>query len=136
MFDKYTLDREKVTTGVRLPLFDLEGNMTDDYLMVRWSWTDEVRSKLDQLQREMQEAIIAERSGTEMAKAEVPATRELIRKGIAVQVASWHGPTFDNVPCTEQNVIEFLRLRPDIADRIDLVSSNTRLFFPAPVTSS
>ena len=115
----YYLDKEKRKTGIKMPLFNLDGGISEDYIMVRWSWEDEVRVALDGLKKEMRE---------KFADDADPDAAELIRQGIAAQVVSWGGPSF-NKKATNGNVLEFLKERPDIAERIDILAGNTKLFF-------
>jgi hypothetical protein len=126
-FEGYSLDKSKVEDGVRLPLRDAEGGLSEDYIMVRWAWTDTVRNALDELERNVTVAISA---------GAKPNIREKIRQGIVSMVASWHGPGFEGKECTPENVLAFLEARPDIADKIDRTSMETKRFFTSSGQSS
>jgi hypothetical protein len=115
----YYLDKEKRKNGVRMPLFKPDGGISEDYIMVRWAWSDEVRAVMDQLKKDMR---------VKFADDGDPDADALILDGIVSQVASWGGPSFDK-KATKSNVRAFLKERPDIADRIDTLSANTKLFF-------
>ncbi|GAG45510.1 unnamed protein product, partial [marine sediment metagenome] len=50
-FKDHFLDGTKAKEGVKLPLFDRNGGVSEDFLMVRWVWDDKVRAALDNLKR-------------------------------------------------------------------------------------
>jgi hypothetical protein len=130
-FKDYTLDVEKTNKGVKLPLFDREGNMSEDYIMVRWVFDDEVRAALADIERKGHKLIVPVTS--DMSEADKKDAMEkndahrdiLVADGMVSQVAGW---SFSEKP-TKANVKEFLKTRPDIAQRIDTVASSTNLFF-------
>ena len=135
-FKDHCPDAKKIKSGVRLPLYDIDGGISPDYLMVRWRWDDKVRSALDNLQREGQKRIVMIKPGMkDKKKAEASneaLTRELILEGVASQVAGW---SFDE-KLTKANVIDFLQSRPDVADRIDTTAATSKLFFTNSGVSS
>ena len=120
--EDFYLDQEKVTSGVRVALTDREGKLTDDWLMVRSGHSDEVRAAMDLQKREMRERIAAKISDN----------RDLFLEVQIALIASW---SFD-AKCTVKSKREFLTRAPHIADQIDTISGNVRLFFPDSVGSS
>ena len=114
--EDYYLDSDKRSEGVKLPLVDREGDLSGDFIMVRWAWSDDVRNVMDNLKRDMRKKYASE--------TDIDAD-DYILEGIIAQVAGW---SFDD-KCAEKDVREFLIERPDIAERIDTVSANTKLFF-------
>jgi hypothetical protein len=122
----YYLDKEKRKNGIKMSLFNTDGSESKDFIMVRWSWSDETRAVMDKLKKDMRE---------QFADDQTPDTAEFIRLGIAAEVAGWGGPSFDK-KATNGNVIEFLTERPDIAERIDILAGNTKLFFTDSGASS
>jgi len=113
-FNDHCLDDDKLKHGVKLPLFDRDGGISEDYVMVRWAWDDKVRAAMDVLRRDMRKA-----------HGKDDNTEELTREGIASQVAGW---SFSEKP-TKANIRKFLKSRPDVAERIDVLSANTKVFF-------
>jgi len=111
----YCLDEGKLKSGVKLSLFNRDGSLSDDYVMVRWAWDDKVKAAMDTLRRDMLKA-----KGSKEDK-----TEELTREGIISQVVSW---SFTEKP-TKTNIRKFLKSRPDVAERIDELSANTKVFF-------
>ena len=130
-FKDHCPDAAKVKNGVRMPLFDKDGGITKDYVMVRWSWDDKVRAALDVIKREGQKRIIQIKPGMD-AKTKKAAEesnenveKELIAEGRVSQVAGW---SFEE-KLTKANVQAFLQSRPDVAERIDTTSATNKLFF-------
>ena len=130
-FKEHFLDKDKRSKGVKLPLLDRDGNISDDYVMVRWGETDEVRAAMDSLKREMAQRLTPVTPDmTPKQKKQAMADNAKLTDGMVlncrcVQVAGW---SFSEKP-TKANVLSFLKERPDIADRIDRASANTKLFF-------
>ena len=130
-FKDHLPDPDKVEKGVRMPLFDLDGGISDDFIMVRWAWDNHVRAALDNLKREGQKRItqiLPEMNKKAKLEAEAQneaVEKELIVEGRVSQVVSW---SFSEKP-TKPNVIAFLQSRPDIAERIDTISATNKLFF-------
>ena len=112
----HCLDAGKVKKGVKLPLFNPDGGISEDFIMVRWGWSDEVRAVTDQIKRDMRQKYADEKV--------IDSTNELL-DGIVAQVAGW---SFKE-KATKTNVRKFLSGRRDIAERIDILSANTKLFF-------
>jgi hypothetical protein len=137
-FKDYALDAEKTNNGVKLPLFDRDGEMSEDYIMVRWVYDDTVRAALSDLERKAGKLIIpvtSEMNKKEREKAENAneITKEtLIADGMVSQVAGW---SFEEESSPE-NIKDFLSTRPDISTRIDNVASSTNLFFGNSAKSS
>ena len=130
-FKDHCPDAAKVKNGVKMPLFDKDGGVSKDWVMVRWSWDDKVRAALDVIKREGQKRIIHITPGMD-AKTRKAAEesnenveKELIAEGRVSQVASW---SFEE-KLTKANVQAFLQARPDVAERIDTVSATNKLFF-------
>ncbi len=122
----YYLDKEKRKKGIRMVLLSPSGAISEDYIMVRWAWSDEVRAAMDVLQRDMREKFADDKD---------PDNEAIVLEGIVAMVAGWGGPSFDK-KATKANVREFLKQRPDIAERIDKLSANTKLFFTDSGASS
>lgn len=137
-FKDYALDAEKSHNGVKLPLFDRNGELSGDYLMIRWVYDDDVRAALSDIERQGRKLIIpvtSEMTKKEREKAEANNEKvksELIAKGMVSQVASW---SFEE-EATPENIKEFLSSRPDLASRIDTIASSTNLFFGVSEESS
>ncbi len=115
-FKNHCLDDKKLKQGVKLPLFDKDGGISDDYIMVRWAWDDKVRAVMDDLKRDLHIKYNAD------AKADAS---DMILDAITAQVAGW---SFSE-KATKSNVRKFLKARPDIADKIDTLSAQTKRFF-------
>ena len=130
-FKAYCPDQAKIDRGVKLLLTDEVGNISKDFLMVRWYWHDTVRAALDNLKREGRERLVQIKPEmSAKAKADADAGNkaietELIREGIASQIVGW---SFDE-EASKENVIEFLKQRPDVANRVDTTAAETKLFF-------
>ena len=130
-FKDHLLDSDKLKSGVKMPLFNRDGGISKDYIMVRWTWADEVRAALDNLKRDGMKRIvqITPTMNVKDKKAAQKKNRQiesdLVLDGIASQVAGW---SFDEKP-TKANVKAFLKSRPDQADRIDTLAANTKVFF-------
>lgn len=137
-FKEFCPDADKVKSGVRLPLFNADGGISKDYIMVRWAWDDSVRAAMDALRRNAEKQIVQIKPGMDAkAKKEAEAKNEqtmsaLVLEGIVSQVAGW---SFEEKP-TKANVLEFLKARPDLAERIDTASANNKLFFTKSGASS
>ncbi len=119
----YYLDKEKKKSGVRMPLFAPDGSLSQDFIMVKWAWCDEIRAVQNDLKREMRQKFANDE------KADPDAA---ILDGIVAMVAGW---SFKE-KATPTRVRAFLNERPDIAERIDILSANTKLFFTSSGVSS
>jgi len=117
-YQDHILDPVKKKKGVKMPLFGLDGAISSDFIMVRWAYSDEVRAVAAKMTREL-------KPGPDGEAAEEGLAETLILEGIVQQVAGW---SFKK-KCTTKAIYEFLKERPDIADRIDITSGNTKLFF-------
>lgn len=111
---------ERATEGIMLPLYLPTGVQTDKWIRVRGVDSDEFRKADARLRRGM----IA------LGEIEDIPTREAAfedhkRKTIAALVMDWNLAE----ACTEENVVEFLRKAPQIADKIDRVATDRALFF-------
>ena len=131
-------DPAKIKAGVKLPLFDSDGGLSSDYLMVRWIWDDKVRAALDNLSREGKKQLVQVRPDMQ-AKARKDAEAKnaevidrLTQENFVELVAGW---SFDEKP-TQTNLLAFFKARPDVAKRVDAVASNTKLFFMSSGESS
>ena len=121
--EDYYLDADKRKNGVKLPLFNPDGGVSDDYIMVRWAWSDEVRAVMDKLKLAVMDKFASD--GAHNADAAV-------LDAIVAQVAGW---SFKK-KATKAAIRAFLKQRPDIAERIDVLSSNTKAFFTVSGKSS
>lgn len=124
-------DPDKVNNGVKMPLLNRDGGISEDYIMVRWLWSDEVRAALDNLERQGQKEItrITEDMTAKQKKAAQESNDEvsarLILEGRVAQVAGW---SFDEKP-TATNIKAYLKSRPDVAKRVDVIADTNKLFF-------
>ena len=112
--------REAANNGIKVPLFTPDGSATDHYIMIRGVDSDEFRAADTE----------ARRSVLKFAAIEDPAeldiaTSDAIRKTRASLVISW---SFEQ-ECTLDNVINFLREAPQLADAIDMTAAKRSLFF-------
>ncbi len=130
--DDFLLDANKLKEGVRVPLRNKDGGISNDYIMVRWEWGDEVRASIDKLKRILADKFTQVKPGLDakkrkqiLAKNKTFADESVLNCRVAL-VASW---SFTQKP-TKANVLKFLKLRPDIGERIDIAAANTKLFFP------
>lgn len=134
----HMLDADKLKSGVRLPLFDKDGGISSDFLMVRWTWDDKVRAAMENLKREGRSRIVAVKPGMDKKQQKAVEVKnqvisdELVLEGMAEQVSGW---SFDE-KMTKANLKAFLKARPDIADRVDTLAANTKLFFTDSGASS
>jgi hypothetical protein len=131
-------DAKKVKDGIKMPLLNPDGSDSGDYLMVRWVWDDAVRAALDNLKREGHKRLVPiPPTMTGKARKDAEAknktiSEELIMEGFVAQVAGW---SFDEKP-TKANLVDFLKARPDVADRVDTVASTSKYFFSNSGVSS
>jgi hypothetical protein len=122
-FKELFLDEKKVRNGVKMSLFNRDGGISKEWLMIKWSWSDEVRATLDELKRQGED---------EYSKDGKINTKPLIIEGILAHIASW---SYDE-KLTKANLRMLLKARPDLADRIDSFAANTKLFFTDSGASS
>ncbi len=137
-FKDHLPDQKKVSSGVRMPLFNQDGGISSDYLMVRWVWDDKVRAALDNLKRQGQKRIVQIKPGMSAKDKKAAEVKnkaiadELVMDGFVAQIAGW---SFDEKP-TKANLLSFLKSRPDIAERVDHTAAQTKLFFTSADVSS
>ena len=122
------LDPVKKKKGVRMPLLNPDGSFSDDFIMVRWAWCDEMRAAKTRLKREMRQKFTEGVMSDEDSQA-------IVDEGIVIEVAGWGGPSFKH-KATKKAVREFFQERPDVAELVDKVSGNTELFFSDKEDSS
>ena len=136
----HCLDAEKLKKGVRLPLFKPDGGISDDYIMVRWAWDDKVRAVMDDMERDLTQKVMAASPTLEMNAKQKRAAEKKVKELSAESVLETQcslvlGWSFSE-NCTKANVRKLLKSRPDIANRIDVASAKTNLFFPNSGKSS
>lgn len=112
--------REKANEGVEVPLYLPSGEKSDHWIRIRGVDSDHFRlAEADSRRQAMNIATIDDT--LERAKAVADAKLALI----AELVISW---SFEK-ECTLENVKEFFRQAPQIADAVDQVASKRALFF-------
>lgn len=119
--------RKKANEGVKLPLYYPDGSASEHFLVVKGVDSDDFRRA----------EAAAKRSALELAQIEDEQERaEHIRntelKCIASLVASW---SFDQ-ELTTDNVIDFLREAPQIADAVNRFAGRRADFFAKKSKSS
>lgn len=115
----FMLDEERVASGIRLPLYDKDGNITDDWIQVRSMHSDEFQQALEFAQEH-----IRKDPSTDVEAVKLDAQIALI--------AGW---SFDE-ECNIENTRQFMKAAPHIAERIDKAAGNNALFFPDAAVSS
>ena len=127
------LTRQKANAGVQMPLLDpTTGQETDQWILIIGRDSDAARRYELEEQRELRRRYADVNSKDKRAMAEIgdaidEELPERTRKQIASFVADWSWK--DEDPCTQENVIAFLKDAPQIADAIDTFVSNRVLFF-------
>lgn len=118
--DRYRT-REKANIARRVPLYDpATGEATEDWLDVRSSMSDAFkRARAEALQAASDIAMDPDVAGREEALARVQSRMH------AALVADW---SFD-VPCTEENVAEFLHDSPHVTSLVVGIADRGALFF-------
>lgn len=120
--DKYKT-RSKVSNPVRQHLLDpTTQELTTDYLEIRSSLSDEF---MDARDRSMQEVSEIDEQDPKKRKALV---KEIQLRMSAALVAGW---SFSE-PCTEENVVEFLREAPQVRNLVNSVADDAQRFFNRP----
>jgi len=118
--------RAAASVGVEVPLALPDGTPTEHWLRVRGVDSDEYR-KAD---------LLAKREAITIAGMEGDAREEAIElqkhKIIASLIAGWSFPE----ECTEENVIEFLREAPQVADMVDRLARNRAVIHAKKQSSS
>lgn len=132
--------RAKANAGAKLQLWDpIKGEMSDEWLLLLGKDSDVAHKVELDLDRQVRKRLSGIDSKDKEALAK--ATKELedsapdrVREQIASLVVDWSWA--DEQPCTRDNVIEFLREAPQVADSIDTLTSNRALFFALAAKTS
>lgn len=119
--------REKANEGIEVPLYLPDGTKTEHWLRIRGVDSDHFRLAEAESKRDAMRVAMIE-DPLERAKAIADAKLNLI----AALVISW---SFEK-ECTLENVKEFFRQAPQIADAVDQVASKRALFFAKRSSSS
>lgn len=112
--------RERANKGIEIPLYLPDGTKTEHWLRIRGVDSDHFRLAEAESKRDAMRVAMIE-DPLERAKAIADAKLNLI----AALVISW---SFEK-ECTLENVKEFFRQAPQIADAVDQVASKRALFF-------
>jgi hypothetical protein len=132
--DSYSLDIAKLDTGVKMILKTIDGQDSDDFVMVRSRWSDPVRFAVD----DADSAIAMKRAST--GKVSTKDRAEIIRSIHVVMIANWKlskpGPTWPSSKPNEKQIEAWLKAHPHYAEAIDLKASDTRLFMLVERSSS
>lgn len=122
--------RQQANDGVEFPLSRPDGTPTDHRIRIRGVDSDAFRTAEADSGRRLLE--ISLEKDKDKANAEFLEEKLKLRASLVV---SW---SFDK-PCTPENVREFLREAPQIADQIDRIANQRSRFFKkgsAPFTPS
>lgn len=119
--------RELANEGIEIPLYLPDGTKTEHWLRIRGVDSDHFRLAEAESKRDAMRVAMIE-DPLERAKAIADAKLNLI----AALVISW---SFEK-ECTLENVKEFFRQAPQIADAVDQVASKRALFFAKRSSSS
>lgn len=119
--------RERANEGIEIPLYLPDGTKTEHWLRIRGVDSDHFRLAEAEIKRDAMRVAMIE-DPLERAKAIADAKLNLI----AALVISW---SFEK-ECTLENVKEFFRQAPQIADAVDQVASKRALFFAKRSSSS
>lgn len=119
--------RERANEGIKIPLYLPDGTKTEHWLRIRGIDSDHFRLAEAESKRDAMRVAMIE-DPLERAKAIADAKLSLI----AELVISW---SFEK-ECTHENVKEFFRQAPQIADAVDQVASKRALFFAKRSSSS
>lgn len=119
--------RQTANEGVELPLYLPDGSISEEKLTVRGVDSDAFREA----------EAHAKRKAVELAQIEDPRERaRMVRETelacIAALVANW---TFDQ-PCSRENVVNFLREAPQIADAVNRFAARRAEFYTKKSTNS
>jgi hypothetical protein len=110
----YYLDEQKLVEGVRLPLRDKANRLTEDWLQVRYAYSDSYHA-----------AVTAAMRADYVTGEPVPET-ETERRFRHLLVTAW---SFDE-ECTPEEVKAFFGRNPRVAAAVVDTSMRTSLFFP------
>lgn len=119
--------RGPANAGVKFPLQNAAGLLTEHWLLIRGVDSDEFRAA-DRIARRENVRVAA----MDDVAARDKAFDEIRRKLIASLVAGW---SFSK-PCTPENIVEFLREAPQLEASIDTVATKRALFFANASASS
>jgi hypothetical protein len=119
--------REQNNEGVRVPLFRPDGTKTEHWLLVVGQFSDRFLTARSKLMRK----------ASKVAKIENQEEREtaIQEQGLLLTASLISDWSFTK-PCTEANVVEFLRNAPQIAASVDSVSAQQALFLKSSSKSS
>lgn len=112
--------RQKANEGVKLPLFHPDGTPSEHWFLVRGIDSDQFRRAEASAKRKA-----VELAQIEDADERAEQVRETELKCIAALVASW---SFEE-ECTTENVVNFLREAPQIADAVNRYAARRADFF-------
>lgn len=118
--------RKIASEGRKMELTTPAGEKTDHYLLVVGIDSDRFRAASVRAERKMLEISIL----TDADQKEVEESR-VQRELVAELVIGW---SFEK-EFTQENVLEFLREAPQIADQVDRFAANRRIFFGSKPTS-
>lgn len=110
--------RTKANEGVKLPLSTPDGKETDHWLMIRGVDSDAFR----EAEADAKRSLIQKKADP----------KEAMLSAVSALVSDW---SFDK-PCTQDAVKDFLREAPQIADSVDKVAGDRKLFFALRSSSS
>ncbi len=115
--------RDKANEGVKVNLMTPDGQMTDEYILIRSQWADEFQRVKAEIYRDDIKAASEKREID-------PAERH--SRLTAALVAGW---SFDK-ECTPESALELMREAPQLRDMIDRYASNDARFFGKPSSDS
>ena len=114
--------------GVKIPLL-LNGEATEDWLLVRGTDSDAYKQKLSKLRREiLKTSNEASEEDSEMVSLLLEEKKTEL---LCACVAGWSFPE----ECNEENVRDFLVNAPQIADQVDTVAAQRHRFFTKELES-
>lgn len=119
--------RKAANEGIEVPLYTPQGQKTEHWMRIRGVDSDEFRLAEADSKRDVMRIAQIENPRERLAEVELSKL-----KLIAVLVISWSFPQ----ECTQENVLEFLKEAPQIADAIDTAASKRSLFFAGRSSSS
>lgn len=112
--------REKANSGVEVPLYRPDGSKSEHTIRIRGVDSDVFRAaEADARRKGMDIALISD------PQERSQAIQEAKLRLVSSLVISW---SFEK-ECTPENVMEFFRNAPQIADAVDQVASKRSLFF-------
>ncbi len=110
---------DKAEEGVEFPLSAPDGSETDHYLMVRGLDSDTFKTEQIKSRRKINDLAAG---GAKLTEQQMIDSRlELL----SCLISGW---SFDEA-CTRENVLTFLKKAPQIADSVDELSANRRVFY-------